>query len=119
MRINFYFKNVVAKTTINPVLHTGTYTLGPIYGHFPQNDGTAKDIETIPTDSALARQFSFSIPQYIYSKETLNKNIALLTCEKWPENTTLFGTISVDLSRQPRPIVEVDCTPPVRQLRLG
>lgn len=54
----------------------------------------------------MARQFSFTVPQYSDGIKTLNKNIALLTCEKWPENTTLFGTISVDLSRPMGPMIE-------------
>jgi len=106
LRINFYFKNMVAKTTINPVLLTGAYTVGPGYAYLPQKDGSVKEIETAPTDSVLAKEFSFTIPQIISDKENQNQNRALLACERWPDNTVLFGTILVDLSKWPGPIVD-------------
>jgi len=106
LRIKFYFRKIVEKVSKDPVSHTGDYTVKTVYGYISQKDGTRKNLEDIATDSALSKQFSFNIKTYKYGEEVLHKNIAVLACENWPENTTFFGTASVDFSKKLAPILE-------------
>lgn len=106
LRINFYFRKIVEKVSKDPVFHTGDYTVKTVYGYIPQKDGTRKDLEDTATDSALSKRFSFNIETYKYGDEVLHKNIAVLSCENWPENTTFFGTAYVDFSKKLAPVLE-------------
>ena len=77
-----------------------------VYGNFPQKDGTTNNFEDMPTDSALSKRFSFDIESYKFNEEILHKNVAILSCENWPENTTFFGTAYIDFSKKLEPILE-------------
>jgi hypothetical protein len=106
LRIKFFFRKIVDKVSKDPVSHTGDYTVKTVYGYLPQKDGRTKNLEEMATDSALSKHFSFNIESYKYGEEVLHKNVAILACETWPENTTFFGTAYVDFSKKLEPILE-------------
>ncbi len=101
-RIEFIFKNIIREIKLNPLLHSGgSFSVSGLNIYKENKNGSVFKYEEQPIDTPITENFSLIVQQAKINEKIVNTNIAIFTCERWPESTGFSGDIILDLSEMP------------------
>lgn len=108
-RIEFIFNNVIEELKQMPLIESGgNLSVSGVEIYEEKKDGTIFHYEEQPLETRLTENFSLDILKAKVNGKEVNTNIAILTCERWPENVSFSGKIIVDLSKKPEILKKPD-----------
>lgn len=108
-RIEFIFKNVITEIKLMPLLVTGgNISVTGLNIYKKNKNGSISKYEEQPIETPITKNFSLVVQQAKINERLLNTNIAIFTCERWPERADFAGDIIVDLSKKPEILKKPD-----------
>lgn len=101
-RIKFFFPNIIFKTTSHPLIPSGEGVSISGVSIYKNVKGVIQTYEERPLDNSIVDVFSLEIESALVNGVSMNTNIALFTCSKWPKDVGFSGTFVVDQSKRPQ-----------------
>ena len=106
VRIKFVFEHEIDKIFRMPIFVNGQ--ADKIAGvRIIQKDNN-QTYEDLPPTDAIANSFSQGIEQVNINGITMNTNIYVFSCSRWPRNAAFTGTVVVNQSNEPLVMKNVD-----------
>lgn len=101
LTVEFFFKNIVVKAEGTPILDSGgPVTVGQL--QMIKGEGHQSDVvEDQPLETPVAKLMSIQVRQRKTDGKSVNTNIAIFNCEKWPKGVAFEGSIVIDMTKEP------------------